>query len=77
MKLKAIGSNMTEVELADGRLVLVSYSTPVAVHIPGEGAYKTDKKWSATTSRHLSKWASGHGISYKAEKDQSYFDGLI
>lgn len=77
MKLKNIGSNMTEAELNDGRLVLVSYSTPVAVHIPGEGAYKTEKRWSATTSKHINKWAGLRCISYKWEKTQDYFDRLI
>lgn len=77
MKIKNIGSNMTEVELIDGRLVLVSYSTPVAVLIPGKGAYKTEKKCSPTTSRHINKWASQHGISYTGERSQEYLDWLI
>lgn len=72
MKLKNIGSNMTEVETSNGDFVLVSYSTPVAVRT-AEGAYKTDKKWSVTTSRHITKW----GGKDWPTKPQEYFDGLI
>lgn len=40
--------------------ILVSYQTPVAVRvfqgINGVHLFKTDKKWSTTTSRHINKW---------------------
>jgi hypothetical protein len=73
MKLKNIGSNMTEVETSDGTLVLFSYSTPVACFVPAVGYMKTDKKWSATTSRHINKWTGANCES----RPQSYFDSII
>ncbi len=73
MKLRKIASNVTEITLANSVTLLFSYNTPVAVHIPGEGYYRTSKKWSVTTSKHITQWA---GKKVTAEKDQSYFDAL-
>lgn len=56
MIVQQIGSNMTEVQLADGTVVLVSYTTPVAALVPGKGWIRTAQKWSATTSKHINKW---------------------
>lgn len=74
MKLKQIASNMTEVETVDGKLILYSYSTPVAAFEPGEGYSKTSKKWSVTTSRHINKWLAGFEAE---EREQEWFDNLI
>ncbi len=76
MKLTPIASNMTEVVLnlpayRGETKVLFSYSTPVAAmnlspewHEEfGSGMVKTEKKWSKTTSCHISKWLQG-GRSY-------------
>ncbi|MBM4225076.1 MAG: hypothetical protein FJ167_09865 [Gammaproteobacteria bacterium] len=56
MKVQPIGSNKTEVELADGTCVLFSYSTPVAALVPGKGWIRTTTKWSVTTSKHINAW---------------------
>ena len=56
MKVQSIGSNQTEVELADGTCVLFSYSTPVAALVPGKGWIRTAFKHSATTSKHTNAW---------------------
>lgn len=56
MKVKSIGSNQTEVSLADGTEVLFSYETPVAALVPGKGWLRTAKKWSATTTKHTNAW---------------------
>ena len=74
MKVISLGSNMTEVVLG-GRSILVSYETPVALHIEGMGYIVTDKKWSRTTSRHISKFLNGDKP-YKTEP-QEYFDALL
>lgn len=58
MKLNPIASNMTEVEIGD-TTILFSYKTPVACHISGQGYFRTTKKWSVTTSRHINKWLDG------------------
>lgn len=79
MKVRNLGSNQTEVNV-NGVLVLVSYSTPVAAYVSclapaglPRGHFKTSKKWSQTTSRHINKWYSGD---YE-EKDQQWFENLF
>ena len=71
MKLKQLGSNQTELVLNDGTQVLFSYETPVACWIDGQ-FYRTDRKWSQTTSRHINKWAH-----CAVSKPQSFFDELV
>lgn len=71
MKLKSLQANMTELTLNDGTQVLFSYETPVASWKDGQ-FYKTDKKWSNTTTRHINKWTDCAIL-----KPQSYFDDLI
>ena len=78
MKLKPIASNMTELTLPSGYTVLFSYETPVACIDHDGRCYRTDKRWSATTSRHVNKWLSAPlraGASVGI-LPQSYFDGL-
>ena len=60
MQLTPIGSNMTEVETADAR-ILFSYRTPVAAYVFGEGYVKTSTWYSTTTSRHINKWCAKEG----------------
>jgi len=57
MKLRNIGSNMTELHLG-GCIVLFSYSTPVA-GMGDDGLWRTDKHYSPTTTRHINKWLGG------------------
>jgi hypothetical protein len=77
MKLRPIASNMTELESGD-KTVLFSYQTPVACHIAGEGYYRTSKRWSVTTSKHIGKWlAANRAQGPVAERDQAFFDALI
>lgn len=73
MKLKPLASNMTEVT-TETATILFSYETPVAPCIKGDGYYRTDKKWSQTTTRHINKWLDG--IS-GAVRPQSFFDSLV
>ena len=61
MKLRQIASNMTEIEYSDGTTVLFSYRTPVAGFDPAhpdgvKGHFKTDRHYSATTTRHINKY---------------------
>jgi hypothetical protein len=71
MNLKPLASNKTELTLGDGTQVLFSYETPVACWINGE-FFKTSKKWSNTTSRHINSW-----VHLATEKPQEYFDNLV
>jgi hypothetical protein len=61
MKVKSIGSNQTEVS-ANGCRVLYSYETPVALEAPSGKYYKTDQKWSVTTSKHINRFVGGSPI---------------
>jgi len=59
MKLNRIGNNETVVSFDDVTEVLFSYDTPVAgrrLTDDGLQIFKTDKKWSRTTSKHISKY---------------------
>ena len=73
MKLKAIGSNMTELNI-NGVSVLFSYSTPVAGW-DDKGAFRTSKHYSTTTSRHINKYLGGKDIGRKV--DQEYIDLIV
>ena len=78
MNLNPIRANMTELELDGGTRVLFSYETPVAVFLVGTGIIKTTKKWSRTTSRHISQWAKEYSAYVTvSEKPQEYFDNLV
>ena len=81
MKLRNVGSNMTEITTAKGQ-ILFSYETPVAAILrkAPEGldewctVVRTSQKWSQTTTRHINKWLDG----LNAEgMPQEFFDNLI
>ncbi len=91
MKLKQLASNMTELDLGNGTIVLFSYETPVAMSRLVDkyntptldfGEYiqyvKTNKKWSNTTTRHIKKWLDLNQMPcYNASVEQSVLDNLI
>ncbi len=61
MKLKNIGSNMTETEV-NGTFILFSYETPVAgrsIKVSDDGFFKTSTHYSPTTTRHINKYFRG------------------
>lgn len=75
VKLRRIGgTNSVIITKENGDEVLVSYSTVVAAIIKGK-KYKTDKRWSVTTSRHINHFLSGGGNI--TIKPQSFFDKMI
>ena len=57
MQIKPNGSNQT-LASANGCTVLYSYETPVVLEHNGN-YFKTDKKWSVTTSKHINRFLSG------------------
>lgn len=79
MKLKSIGKNQTEITIHDMKVVFFSYETPVAAFVDGT-FYRTGKKWSTTTTRHINQWLGGNnaaGVVPDAEvKSQDWFDSL-
>ena len=58
MKLKQIGSNMTELDLGFAQ-VFFSYETPVAARLTDGSLVRTDQWYSVTTSKHINKWLQG------------------
>lgn len=78
MKLKPIASNMTELHLSNGIVVLFSYETPVASFSRKElphGQFKVTKtKYSNTTTRHINKWVDKQSA---VMVDQSVLDALV
>ena len=80
MKLTPIAANQTELEIGKGVVVFFSYKTPVAAFVPGMGYFRTNHKWSRTTSKHINQWLrrmTGSGSYAAAEVDQSVFDNLV
>ena len=72
MKIKPIANNQTELHL-NGNVFFFSYETPVAALIAGK-YYKTEQKFSVTTSKHINKWVEN----VKCEtKPQSFFDKTL
>lgn len=82
MKARSIGSNQTELEFSNGK-VLVSYETPVAfVDIHGNAfeiakdARFADgsKVRSRTTSKHIKAWLDGKSAT---QSSLSFFESLL
>ena len=73
MKLKSIGSNMTELNI-NGVSVLFSYSTPVAGW-DDKGAFRTSTYYSTTTTRHINKYLGGKNIGRRV--DQEYINSIV
>jgi hypothetical protein len=80
MKLNPIKANMTEIQ-TEQYIILMSYQTPVAYkHLTPEGMtyYKTNKKWSNTTTRHINSWLPYPQAEFGVEAvDQEVLDNLL
>ena len=80
MHINRISPNETEVHF-NKRLVdetkrttfFFSYDTPVAAKV-GSTYYRTEEKFSSTTSRHLNKWLEGVEATVKS---QTWFEKLL
>lgn len=58
MKLIPLGKNVNVLNVDGKKEILFSYQTPVAVFV--SGCYLvTSKKWSRTTSKHITQWLDG------------------
>jgi len=74
MTLNKLGTNQTEITFGKDNHVLFSYNTPVAAYFNGV-FYRTSKKWSNTTSKHINKWLAGaNGV--VEIKPQEFFTSL-
>ncbi len=67
LQLKPIASNMTELTVGN-KTILFSYQTPVAGW-DDDGAFRTSKRYSVTTSKHINKYLGGKDIGRKVEQD--------
>lgn len=73
MELKMIAPNQVVVT-TDKAKILFSYDTPVCAYSYLDGFVKSDKFYSATTTRHINKWVDGRPIKTIS---QSEFDALL
>ena len=58
MLLKPLGPNMTQL-VYGSNVILFSYETPVAAFTEHSKYVRTNKKYSATTTKHINKWLNG------------------
>lgn len=65
-KVKPIGSNQTQVHQGE-MTILYSYETPVAVRLR-DCEYRTTKKHSRTTSKHINAWCVPNAIPVTQEQ---------
>lgn len=77
MKLRQLGSNMSEVAL-NNTSILFSYETPVAGW-DDEGAFESATKYSVTTSKHISKYFGGKERRKQVARTvtQSFINNLV
>jgi hypothetical protein len=61
----------------NGAVVLVSYTTPVAVYVPGDGFIETNQKFSRTTSKHINQWKNRHGVTQARTVPQEEIKGWV
>ena len=59
MNIRSIGSNQTLLTTNHGDEVLYSYETAVAGHHHTIGDFKTSKRYSNTTTKHINKYLNG------------------
>ncbi len=76
MRVNNLGANKTELVTDSGLIVLFSYQTPVAAQLPSGRYVKTSKKWSRTTTKHITQWLTGV-YSDVEEVEQSFIDNLV
>jgi hypothetical protein len=62
MKVSRIGKQNAYIIEGNGFRVLQSYQTIVALQAPSGKYYKTDRKWSVTTSKHINKFVGANPI---------------
>ncbi|MGI9572425.1 MAG: hypothetical protein ACR2L5_03765 [Candidatus Actinomarinaceae bacterium] len=74
MKLRKIKTNQTEITIND-KTVFFSYNTPVAGY-DDNGAFRTDKRFSVTTSKHITQYFNGDKNIARVVP-QSYIESLV
>jgi hypothetical protein len=62
MNVRSVGPNQTVLTLNNQDEVFFSYETPVAGWICGKGFWRTTEKFSATTTRHVGRYANTYRV---------------
>ncbi len=73
MKLRQVKSNVTELTIGE-TTIMFSYQTPVAGY-DEEGAFRTDRKYSVTTSRQINQYLGGKEVGRTVPQD--YINWLV
>ncbi len=73
MKLRQVKSNVTELTIG-ATTVMFSYETPVAGY-DDDGAFRTDRKYSVTTSRQINQYLGGKEVGRTVTQD--YINSLV
>ena len=77
MKLEPISNNCSLLRTNHGWQILYSYGTAVAGYNPVLNmCFKTDKKWSNTTTRHINKWLTSQQADNVVILEQSDIDNI-
>lgn len=71
--IEILGPNKTIVRLPNGVAAFFSYETVVAAYCDGK-YYKTSKKFSTTTSKHVNEYLKG--LEFEVV-DQAWLEGLV
>lgn len=75
-----LGANKNEVVIDNGphggTHILYSYDVPVAYWTKDGSMYKTDKKWSTTTSGHINSWIAGSATVVSQDEMNAFVRGL-
>ena len=61
MRIKQIKANVTEITFENGSQVMFSYETPVAARGADGTAFKSERFYSVTTSKHIGQWLRSFG----------------
>jgi hypothetical protein len=77
MTINRIGASQVELVFADGRKILFSYQTPVAMLRPGGLVWVTRTKHSRTTSKHINAALGRWDYGDRMEVDQHYLDTCL
>ena len=77
LRLRRVSNNQNILTLPNGDYLLFSYETPVAIWTD-DGIFKTDIKFSTTTSRHINSFANGKIINEVTSNifQEKYFQAL-
>jgi len=77
MNLSRIGTNEALIRFGDSTEVFYSYETPVAGYTIALGFFRTSKKFSVTTTRHINKYLQGCDAEIMSQESIEVFTGAL